>query len=414
MTVSREDNERKLEAYRNGELQVLVNVNILTEGVDLPKTKTVFLARPTVSSILMTQMVGRALRGTAAGGTSSAYIVSFIDHWNEHIAWVNPESLFAGDNEFQDSDDSERIKRDIQLIAISKIEEFARILDNSVDTLDLERVAFEKRIPIGMYAFNYLEENGMDHSYQVMVYDSTQEAYKNLMESLPSLFKSFDVTEEYLTKEQLNEMEAQCRDSFFCGEMIPPYESRDVINIIKYYAQYEEAPRFYTFEEVDRNKLDISKIAKHIWDEDMGVRKKAEYIDELWNSGDDNMLRLFFGRKIYFLKQLDIELMKLADPDIGGGKEGPIVIGGVKNLEDLPLHIIRKINPDYEKYLRDETFKKYTDEAGNYRCACCGFTDRSRVPFQVDHIIAMNNGGKSVVENLQILCRSCNARKSDK
>ena len=246
--------------------------------MDLPKTKTVFLARPTVSSILMTQMVGRALRGTAAGGTSSAYIVSFIDHWNEHIAWVNPESLFAGDNEFQDSDDSERIKRDIQLIAISKIEEFARILDNSVYTTDLERVPFEKRVPIGMYAFKYLEENGMDHSYQVMVYDSTQEAYKNLMDSLPSLFKSFDVTEEYLTKEQLDEMEEQCRDSFFCGEMIPPYESRDVINIIKYYAQYEEAPRFYTFEEVDRNKLDISKIAQHIWDEDMGVRKKLNIL----------------------------------------------------------------------------------------------------------------------------------------
>lgn len=414
VTVSREDNERKLEAYRNGELQVLVNVNILTEGVDLPKTKTVFLARPTVSSILMTQMVGRALRGTAAGGTSSEYIVSFIDHWNEHIAWVNPESLFAGDNEFQDSDDSERIKRDIQLIAISKIEEFARILDNSVDTLDLERVAFEKRIPIGMYAFNYLEENGMDHSYQVMVYDSTQEAYKNLMESLPSLFKSFDVTEEYLTKEQLDEMEEQCRDSFFCGEMIPPYESRDVINIIKYYAQYEEAPRFYTFEEVDRNKLDISKIARHIWDEDMGVRKKAEYIDELWNSGDDNMLRLFFGRKIYFSKQLDIELIKISDPKIYDVGEGPIVDVGLKKLEDLPLHEIGKIRPDLEKMLRDSTFEKYTDSEGNYHCACCGFTDRSRASFHVDHIIAMNNGGKSVVENLQILCRSCNYRKSDK
>ena len=412
VTVSREDNERKIEAYRNGELQVLVNVNILTEGVDLPKTKTVFLARPTVSSILMTQMVGRALRGTAAGGTSSAYIVSFIDHWNEHIAWVNPESLFAGDNEFQDSDDSERIKRDIQLIAISKIEEFARILDNSVDTLDLERVAFEKRIPIGMYAFNYLEENGMDHSYQVMVYDSTLEAYKNLMESLPSLFKSFDVTEEYLTKEQLDEMEEQCRDSFFCGEMIPPYESRDVINIIKYYAQYEEAPRFYTFEEVDRNKLDISKIAQHIWDEDMGVRKKAEYIDELWNSGDDNMLRLFFGRKIYFSKQLDIELMKLSDPDIY--IKDPKADYGLKKLEDLPLHEIGKIRPNLEKMLRDSTFEKYTDKEGNHCCALCGFKDRSRASFHVDHIIAMNNGGKSVVENLQILCRSCNARKSDK
>ena len=382
--------------------------------MDLPKTKTVFLARPTVSSILMTQMVGRALRGTAAGGTSSAYIVSFIDHWNEHIAWVNPESLFAGENDFKDSDDSERAKRDIQMIAISKIEEFARILDNSVDTTDLERVPFEKRIPIGMYAFNYLEENGMDHSYQVMVYDSTQESYKNLMDSLHSLFKSFDVTEEYLNQEQLDEMEEQCRDSFFCGEMIPPYESRDVINIIKYYAQYEEAPRFYTFEEVDRNKLDISKIARHIWDEDMGVRKKAEYIDELWNSGDDNMLRLFFGRKIYFSKQLDIELIKISDPEIYDVVEGPIVDVGLKKLEDLPLHEIGKIRPDLEKMLRDSTFEKYTDSEGNYYCACCGFKDRNRSPFQVDHIIAMNNGGKSVVENLQILCRSCNSRKSDK
>ena len=83
VTVSREDNERKIEAYRQGKLQVLTNVNILTEGVDLPQTKTVFLARPTVSAVLMTQMVGRALRGVLAGGTPEAYIVSFIDKWND-------------------------------------------------------------------------------------------------------------------------------------------------------------------------------------------------------------------------------------------------------------------------------------------------------------------------------------------
>ena len=93
--TSAKDNEKKIEKYRNGELKVLVNVNILTEGVDLPQTRTVFLARPTVSTILMTQMIGRALRGEAAGGTPEAYIVSFVDDWNEHIAWVNPENLFS-------------------------------------------------------------------------------------------------------------------------------------------------------------------------------------------------------------------------------------------------------------------------------------------------------------------------------
>lgn len=410
VTISREDNEKKLEDYRNGKLQVLINVNILTEGVDLPKTKTVFLARPTVSSILMTQMVGRALRGTAAGGTSSAYIVSFVDHWNELIAWVNPESLFNGNNDFQDND-SERVKRDLRMIAISKIEEFAAILDDAVDTTELEKVPFEKRIPVGMYAFTYLEENGMDHAYQVMVYDSTQDAYKNLMDSLPLLFKSFGATEEYLTETQLDEMEAQCRDSFFCGEMIPPYERKDIMNILKYYAQYEAVPKFYTFAEVDRNKLDISKIAQHIWDEDMGERKRTEYVDSLWESSDDNMLRLFFGRKLYFLRQLNIELMKLSHPDIYDEENN--IKYGTRALEDLPLYEIGKINPILEKSLRDEAFEKAKDEDGNYHCACCGVADKSRIYFQVDHIVPMNKGGKSVVENLQILCRQCNGTKGD-
>ena len=410
VTISREDNERKLEDYRNGKLQVLINVNILTEGVDLPKTKTVFLARPTVSSILMTQMVGRALRGTAAGGTASAYIVSFVDHWNEHIAWVNPESLFDGNNDFQDNE-SERAKRDLRMIAISKIEEFAAILDDAVDTTALEKVPFEQRIPVGMYAFTYLEENGMDHAYQVMVYDSTQNAYKNLMDALPSLFKSFGATEEYLTEAQLDEMEAQCRDSFFCGEMIPPYERKDVLNILKYYAQYEAVPQFYTFAEVDRSKLDVSKIAQHMWDEDMGERKRTEYIDSLWESSDDNMLRLFFGRKLYFLRQLNIELMKLSHPDIYDDENN--IKYGTRALEDLPLHEIGKINPALEKELRDQAFEKAKDADGNYRCACCGVADKSRIYFQVDHIVPMNNGGKSVVENLQILCRQCNGTKGD-
>ena len=102
--ISSKDNEKKLESYRNGDTKVLINVNILTEGVDLPQTQTVFLARPTVSTILMTQMIGRALRGTSAGGTAYAHIVSFIDDWDEHIAWVNPESLFVDDeSDFSDN-----------------------------------------------------------------------------------------------------------------------------------------------------------------------------------------------------------------------------------------------------------------------------------------------------------------------
>ena len=253
----------------------------------------------------------------------------------------------------------------------------------------------------------------MDHSYQVRVYDSTQMAYENLMEALSALFESFDITEEYLSEEQLTEMETQCRDTFFCGEMVPPYEERDVKNILKYYAQYEAAPQFYTFAEVDRSKLDVGKIAQHIWAEDMGQRKKTEYVDSIWDSGDDNMLRLFFGRKLYFLRQLDIELMKIShSQDIFD--ETNNVKFGTRALEDFPLYKIGKYNPELEKILREQAFEKAKDVDGYYCCACCGKKDRSKIYFQVDHIVPMNAGGKSVAENLQILCRKCNGTKGDR
>ena len=410
VTISREDNERKLQQYRDGKLQVLINVNILTEGVDLPQTKTVFLARPTVSKILMTQMVGRALRGTAAGGTAKAYIVSFVDQWNENIAWCNPASLFHGENDFEDNE-VERTKRQISMIAISKIEEFASMLDDSIDTSALEKVPFEQRFPIGMYAFTYLD--GMDISYQVMVYDSTKESYEQLMESLPELFSSYGLEdEEYLSNEMLEELEEQCRSTYFCGDMVPPYEKRDIINILKYYAQKEEAPVFYTFDDIDTRRLDPSVIAKHIYDEDMGERRRNEYINSLWESNDDNLLRLFFGRKIYFLKQVQLELMKISHPDVF--EEEHNVVFGKRNFEDMALCEIGKVAPEVEKDLRDKAFERARNSKGLYECAACKMTSHNRIPFQIDHIIPLNKGGKTIPENLQVLCRKCNASKSDK
>ena len=42
---SNEDNEETLRRFRTGEIDVLVNVNILTEETDLPKIQSVFLTR---------------------------------------------------------------------------------------------------------------------------------------------------------------------------------------------------------------------------------------------------------------------------------------------------------------------------------------------------------------------------------
>ncbi|MCF0087142.1 MULTISPECIES: DEAD/DEAH box helicase [unclassified Streptomyces] len=60
--MSRDDRAATLEKYRRGDLQVLTNCMVLTEGFDAPWTSCAVIARPTKSAGLYCQMAGRALR----------------------------------------------------------------------------------------------------------------------------------------------------------------------------------------------------------------------------------------------------------------------------------------------------------------------------------------------------------------
>lgn len=71
------DTDRKvyLDSFRYGDCSVLTNVMVLTEGVDLPMTDCVFNMRPTKSSTLYTQIVGRGLRPSENTGKTDLLIV---------------------------------------------------------------------------------------------------------------------------------------------------------------------------------------------------------------------------------------------------------------------------------------------------------------------------------------------------
>jgi superfamily II DNA or RNA helicase len=56
-----------LDRFRRGSTQVLTNVNLFTEGFDLPEIEVVQLCRPTQSVALHLQMVGRGLRPKPTG-----------------------------------------------------------------------------------------------------------------------------------------------------------------------------------------------------------------------------------------------------------------------------------------------------------------------------------------------------------
>jgi ATP-dependent helicase IRC3 len=61
-TTSEEDRLNILQRFKTGETKVLVNVGVLTEGFDEPSVEAIILARPTRSSLLYTQIVGRGTR----------------------------------------------------------------------------------------------------------------------------------------------------------------------------------------------------------------------------------------------------------------------------------------------------------------------------------------------------------------
>ena len=56
------EREQLISSFRSGELQVLVNVDIFSEGFDCPDVEFIQLARPTLSLAKYLQMVGRGLR----------------------------------------------------------------------------------------------------------------------------------------------------------------------------------------------------------------------------------------------------------------------------------------------------------------------------------------------------------------
>lgn len=61
-TTNKEDRARLLEGYRAGQLDVLCNAQLFTEGVDLPACSCLHMVRPTRSDGAYIQMVGRGLR----------------------------------------------------------------------------------------------------------------------------------------------------------------------------------------------------------------------------------------------------------------------------------------------------------------------------------------------------------------
>ena len=75
---------------REDDVNILINYEVLTTGFDATNIECVFIARPTQSVVLYSQMLGRGLRGPQMGGNPTCLLVDVKDNlkqYNENMAF---------------------------------------------------------------------------------------------------------------------------------------------------------------------------------------------------------------------------------------------------------------------------------------------------------------------------------------
>jgi superfamily II DNA or RNA helicase len=172
--MPRDDRVATLERYRRGDLQVLTNCMVLTEGFDAPWTSCAVIARPTKSASLYCQMAGRALR--LWEGKKDALILDVMGASTRHKL-ASIVDLTGRDVEMQDEEQTLRE-------AVREAEEKAkRLLDLSriqVEEIDLfhgSNVRWLKTdsgvwfIPVTDAAYVFLIRNPADRTYWLRRFD---------------------------------------------------------------------------------------------------------------------------------------------------------------------------------------------------------------------------------------------------
>ena len=138
------ERQQDIEAFKKGDIQVLVNVDIFSEGFDCPDVEFVQLARPTLSLAKYLQMVGRGLR--VAKGKENCVIIdnvglyrvfglpSQVWNWNamfEGKLKVGKKKETAKEREFflmNEKQDDIQIQPDSEMMMVMSHEELLQTL----------------------------------------------------------------------------------------------------------------------------------------------------------------------------------------------------------------------------------------------------------------------------------------------
>lgn len=399
-TRGKSENAEVLEKFRNNQLDVLINVRMLTEGTDVPDVQTVFLTRQTTSQILMTQMVGRALRGPQFKGTEEAYIVSFIDDWQHIINWAEYEIEKITTVDDPPEQVGERVA--IQLISIDLVRRLIEQINSGVNA-NVE--TFLTFMPIGWYRVEIetcIEEKESTEIVQrlVMVFEHERVNYEKFINFVQNLkaseLKAF-IEPVVSFNSQLQQKIEEFREGIFstAGQHIGGDLLSNLFYITCHIAQNDrESPDWFNFQE--RQKHDLDAVAQSFLTMLMTDLDKDEKLYEEYNR-EDRYWKIIYQNYQLFKSQYNACTERLLNERRA---KKSATNGSTYKTQVPPL-------PE-----PSDELKRQVKERDNYRCLCCRETNRALLV--VDHILPKYHGGNHLSNNLQTLCRTCNKIKGTK
>lgn len=277
------DNEDIIDRFKDNKrkdhIDVLININMLTEGSDIPDIQTVFLTRPTSSDTLLMQMVGRGMRGKGQGGTETVNIVDFCDKWNSIAKWLNPKFLLDnGTGMLEDEVEYDYTK--YELIPVAMVRDLIKGIKYTGASIESRDVV----LPTGWYDLKYTK---------ILVFQNQLEGYKKFKKSIDLQVKN-GVIKSYIKSKNFTVNHVLY--SFFSNFGVLPSE-QDLNMIFDYIYEENEFPEFIKFEQ--RDKIDPYKIAQEIINNREWKHKESQKIDEIYDENKDLIDSLYGNKENY-------------------------------------------------------------------------------------------------------------------
>ncbi len=389
-----DENAKVLDAFRRNELDVLLNVRMLTEGTDIPDVNTCFITRQTTSQILLTQMVGRALRGPKFGGTPDAYLVFFTDNWEPLINWAEYDQL-GGESGPGEREYGKRPP--LRYISIELVRKLAAQMESGIN---INSAPFKTLLPKGWYRVEYAaRQQGteeIEHIRRlVMVFEHEYQSYEDLLSELSANVNA-SFYDEGVQFAEVSSTVDELRRAFFRNseDHFGSNLNQDIFSIARHIAQNSSVPKFFEFEE--RKNHDLDDIAKDL------MAKNLSRIQE------DDALRLEFNRVDRYWQVLYISY-ELFKSQYNACVE--YILHASRHSGSLEGHRITSLtsSPQPPEPSNELKWQVKSRDGG---CLCCGSNSSRKL--EVDHIMPRYFGGVNILDNLQTLCSNCNRLKGTK